>query len=190
MDAPDSTQGVADSPFGESRRWSPRKGPVERGAEILCQAALVAMMVMIGAEALVRSAAGYSFEVTDELGGYLLVTVTFLSFSVCCVEHSYHRVELIQARLPERGRAWCELLFDLLSFGFAATLLWQTARLAAMAWGSGETAPTNLVTPLWIPYLSMPLGSGLLCFTLLRALARDVQRLAAGPAWFEARAPR
>lgn len=189
MNAPDRTPGVEASPFAESRRWSPRKGPVERGAEMVCQAALVLMMAMIGAEVVVRTLAGYSFEVTDELGGYLLVTVTFLSFSVCHVEHSYHRVELIQARLSERARAWSELLFDLLSFGFAATLLWQTARLALMAWSNGETAPTNLMTPLWIPYLSMPLGSGLLCVTLLRALVRDVQRLAAGPTWSGTRVP-
>lgn len=180
MDARGDPQGAGTSPLLDGRRWAPRKTVAERGAERLCQAILIAMMVMIGAEVVARGVAHHSFEVTDELGGYLLVALTFLSFSVCQVDQTFHRVEFVQARLGERGRAWSELLFDGLSFGFTLILLWQTARLVLVAWQSGETAPTNLATPLWMPYLSMPVGCAVLAWTLLRALVRDVQRLAAG----------
>ncbi|WP_431855385.1 TRAP transporter small permease [Azospirillum sp.] len=178
LDPHGDPHGAGASPFLNTRRWAPRKSAAERGAEWLCQAILIAMMVMIGAEVVARGVLNHSLEVTDELGGYLLVALTFLSFSVCQVDHAFHRVEFVQARLGERGRAWSELVFDTLSFGFALILLWQTGRLVLVAWQSGETAPTNLATPLWLPYLSMPIGCAVLGFTLLRTLVRDVQRLA------------
>ena len=44
----------------------------------------------------------FSFEIADELGGYMLVVMTFVSLSVCQVNNAFHRVELIQARLSPR----------------------------------------------------------------------------------------
>ena len=78
------------------------------------------MLVVIGADIFTRYLLNFSFEVADELGGYMLVVMTFVSLSVCQVNDAFHQVELVQARLAPRGRALSAAIFDVLSFGFAA----------------------------------------------------------------------
>ena len=77
--------------------------PVENTSETLCAMFLVAMIVLIGAEAIARNVFGTSLQVTDEVGGYLLVALTFLSMSVAEAHGAFHRVELIQSKLSPSG---------------------------------------------------------------------------------------
>ncbi|MFT2520739.1 TRAP transporter small permease subunit, partial [Escherichia coli] len=75
------------------------------------------MLAVIGTDIFTRWAFNFSFQISDEIGGYMLATITFLSLSVCQVNDSFHHVEILQARLSERGRALSALLFDLLTLG-------------------------------------------------------------------------
>ena len=159
--------------------WTPEETWLERLCQRLCELALVVSVVMIGAEVTARALFHFSFEVTDEIGGYLLVAISFLSLPVSQVHHGFHHVEFVQARLSPRGRAWSRLVFDLLCLLCTAILLWQLMRLEIGTWQSEDVAPTILGTPLWIPRLSMPLGAGVLVLTLLRTLLGDIRRIAA-----------
>jgi TRAP-type C4-dicarboxylate transport system permease small subunit len=107
--------------------------------------------------------------VSDELGGYIIVGITFLSLSVCQVHHTYHHVQFVQARLSPRLRAFSHLLFNLLSLLFCGVLIWQLTRLVLRTWEAGDVAPTVLATPLWIPQAVMPLGAAALFISLTRA---------------------
>lgn len=173
------SEAEAASPFAESRRWAPRKSLLERLPEIACQITLVAMIVVIASEVIYRTVTGASMEISDEVGGYLLVTLTFLALPVCQVDHAFHRVEFIAARLSERGRAISDLFFDVLSGSSVALLFWQVTRLELTTWRSEDVAPTSLMTPLWIPQLPMAVGFGILCLTFVRTLWRDARRLRA-----------
>src|SRR5580704_17510805 len=77
---------------------------VERACKLACAAALIVMLVVIGTDILTRSLFNFSFEISDELGGYMLVLISFVSLSVCQANDSFHHVEFVQARLSERGR--------------------------------------------------------------------------------------
>lgn len=128
--------------------WTPDETLIERLCARLCELALVASVVMIGAEVISRALFHFSFEVTDEIGGYLLVAVSFLSLPVAQVHHGFHHVEFVQARLSPRGRAISRLAFDLMCLFCAAILLWQLARLEVTTWRSEDVASTILATPL------------------------------------------
>lgn len=154
-------------------------GRLERLCELICEVVLVAMVALIGAEALARSVANVALESADEFGGYLLVAISFLSLSTCQVTGAFHQLELVQARLSPRGRAISRLVFDLLSFAFSAILLWQLTRLTWNAWSHGELAQTEWITPLWMPMLAMPLGMAALCATLVKVLITDVRLISA-----------
>ena len=159
--------------------WTPDETLLERLCQRLCELALVASVVMIGAEVISRALFHFSFEVTDEVGGYLLVAISFLSLPVSQVHHGFHHVEFVQARLSPRARAWSRLIFDLVCLFCIAILLWQLARLELGTWRAEDVAPTILGTPLWIPRLSMPLGAAVLLLTLLRTAVGDWRRIAA-----------
>ena len=157
--------------------FTPAESVVERLCRVLCEAGLVAMVVIIGAEVIARALFHYSFEISDEVGGYVLVAISFLSLPVSQVHHGFHHVEFVQARLSPLGRAVSRLAFDLLCLGGAAILLWQLGRLEVITWQSEDVAPTILATPLWLPRLAMPVGAAVLCATLVRTLAGDLRRL-------------
>jgi TRAP-type transport system small permease protein len=154
---------------------------VERVCKLVCVAALVVMLVVIGTDIFTRAVFNFSFEISDELGGYMLVVITFLSLPVCQINDSFHHVELVQARLSPFGRAVSRVIFDLLSFAFCALLFWQLVRFEMSSFRFADRAPTYLGTPLWIPQIAMMSGAAALCFSMLRTLAADIGRLRTAP---------
>ena len=168
-DAADGTPAAhLEPPVGE--------GPVEFVCKMLSEAALIIMLVVIGVDIFTRYVLNFSFEVADELGGYMLVVMTFVSLSVCQVNGAFHQVELVQARLGPRARALSAAIFDVLSFGFAALLLWQLIKLERSSYRFGERAPTYLETALWIPRLAMAIGVAALVFSIVRTFLAHVRR--------------
>jgi TRAP-type C4-dicarboxylate transport system permease small subunit len=153
------------------------EGPVERLCNLVCMTALVVMLTVIGADIATRALLNFSFEISDELGGYMLVVITFVSLPVCQINDSFHHVEFVQARLSPRGRAVSHVIFDLLSLAFCALLLWQLGRFELSSWRFDDHAPTYLNTPLWLPRLAMVAGAAALVFSGLRTLLADIARV-------------
>lgn len=148
--------------------------------EAVCSLFLLAMIVMIGAEAIARNFLGTSLQITDEVGGYLLVALTFLSMSVAESRGAFHRVEFVQMRLSPSARIISQIIFELMSLVASALVTWQLIRLALNSFRTEDVAPTPLATPLWIPQTSMGIGMALLCLALLRTMAAKVRYLRAG----------
>jgi TRAP-type C4-dicarboxylate transport system permease small subunit len=153
------------------------EGPVERLCSFVCMAALTVMLGVIGVDIITRAVLNFSFEVSDELGGYMLVVITFVSLPVCQANDSFHHVEFVQSRLSARGRAISNVIFDLLSLAFCTALLWQLVRFEMSSWRFDDHAPTYLATPLWIPRLVMVAGAAALLFAMVRTLVANIARL-------------
>ena len=164
-------------PHGTPSVHALKESIVERVCRLACVAALIVMLVVIGVDILTRSLFNFSFEISDELGGYLLVVICFVSLPVCQISGSFHRVELVQSRISPFARAISHVIFDLLSFAFCGLLLWQLARFELSSFRFEDRAPTYLATPLWIPQAVMALGAAALCFSMARTLAADIARL-------------
>src|SRR3954462_10770454 len=71
------------------------EGPVEWTCKVASEAALVVMLVLIAIDIVTRSVFNFSFEVSDEVGGFMLVVICFLSLSPCHVNGSFHQVEFV-----------------------------------------------------------------------------------------------
>jgi TRAP-type C4-dicarboxylate transport system permease small subunit len=153
---------------------------IDTGCEALCSLFLLAMIVMIGAEAIARNVFGTSLQITDEVGGYLLVALTFLSMSVAESHGAFHRVEFVQMRLSPKMRIVSQIIFELMSLAATALVTWQLIRLAINSYRAEDVAPTPLATPLWIPQTSMGIGMALLCLALLRTIMAKVRVLREG----------
>jgi TRAP-type C4-dicarboxylate transport system permease small subunit len=171
-------QTTGDGETSRSARALP-EGPVERLCNLVCMAALVVMLAVIGLDIATRALLSFSFEISDELGGYMLVVITFISLPVCQINDGFHHVEFVQSRLSPRGRAISHVIFDLLSLTFCALLLWQLGRFELSSWRFDDHAPTYLATPLWLPRLAMVAGAAALLFSGLRTLAADIARVRA-----------
>jgi TRAP-type C4-dicarboxylate transport system permease small subunit len=145
----------------------------------LSQLATIGLVVMMGVEMVVRSLLGWSIQWSNEIGGYALVAITFLSLASGQYLHAYHRVQLIERRLGPLGRARLRLLFDAAAFAVAVVLAVEFVRFEWLTWRSGDVAATALMTPLWVPRLAMPVGAALLAWSLAATLVADWRRLRA-----------
>jgi len=168
---------AADHDTGEP---TPSETILERTCRTLCEIGIVVMAAIVILEIITRNLFNLSFMISDELGGYIIVGITFLSLPVCQVNRAYHHVLFVQSRLGPRTRAVSHLIFQLLSLGFSLLLVWQLTRLTLQSYRSGDVAPTVLATPLWIPQALMPLGCVALSITLLRAIRMSLHRIARG----------
>ncbi len=159
--------------------FHPTPSWMEKSCMVLCEVGIVAMAIIVLVEIITRNLFGFSFEMSEELGGYIVVGIAFLSLPVCQVYRSYHHVQFVQERLSPRMRAASHVLFDLLSLGFCLLLVWQLTRFVLQSYRSEDVAMTLLATPLWIPQTLMPLGALAASISLLRTLIGNVRRLLA-----------
>jgi TRAP-type transport system small permease protein len=150
-------------------KFHPAPTLLENGCMWICEIAILAMGAIVILEIITRNLFNYSFEMSDELGGYIIVGITFLSLPVCQVYRSYHHVQFLQARLSPRMQALSHFLFDLLSLLFCVVLVWQLTRFVLTTHRSEDVAPTLLATPLWIPQAIMPIGMVAATISLLRS---------------------
>src|SRR5262245_66321563 len=79
-----ATEHAGDAQAARSRRSRALpEGPVEWTCKIASEVALVVMLVLIAIDIVTRSLFNFSLEVSDEVGGYMLVAIAFLSLSAC-----------------------------------------------------------------------------------------------------------
>jgi TRAP-type C4-dicarboxylate transport system permease small subunit len=152
-------------------------GVADRIMELACFAALMVMFVVTVTDIVTRTAINYSFEISDEIGGYMLVVMMFCSLSVCHVNDCFHRVELVLGRLSERNRAIALIIFELTALAFAIILTWQFIRLEMNSLRSGEDSGSFLMTPLWLPRISLATGTAALCISLCRTILARIRNL-------------
>ena len=150
---------------------------IERVSLWLSAICMIGMTVLMLLEVVLRGAFNSTTENSDELVGYLLVGISFLSLALCQSRGAFHRVEMVQMRLGPRGKAVSSLVFDILSFGYVALTDWYFVQFVLSSYNRESVAPTPLATPLWIPETAMAVGATLLLVSLARAIVRDVREL-------------
>ena len=151
---------------------------IERVSLWLSAACLIGMAGLMLLEVVLRGAFNSTTENSDELVGYMLVGVSFLSLALCQSRGAFHRVEMVQMRLGPRGKAVSALVFDLLAFGYVGLTAWYFLQFVISSYTREALSPTPLATPLWIPETVMLVGATLLLVSLGRAVVRDVRELA------------
>ncbi|ROZ68778.1 TRAP transporter small permease subunit [Ramlibacter sp. WS9] len=163
----------------DADEFSPHEGLAARICRGFSEWIVVGLVVMMGAEMLVRSVFGWSIQFSNEIGGYALVAVTFLSLASGQLLHAYHRVHFVEARLSPTGRARLRLAFDVAAFLVTAVLLAELVRFEWITFRSGDVAATSLMTPQWMPRLVMPIGTLVLAWALVRTVLADWRRVRA-----------
>lgn len=93
---------------------------------------------------------------------FSLVASTFIGCPYVLMVKGHVNVELLPHYLGQRGRYCLALLASALGLLFCSILTWKGYELFYEALVNGWTTDTIWALPLWIPYLSIPLGIGLL----------------------------
>jgi len=157
-----------------ARRFTGGVEQANRLAGLAAGLILLAMVFMIGREAIGRYFFAAPTAWVVELCGFLLVGIVFMSGGYILLEGAHLRVDIFYSHFTRRNRALVDALGYLLALPFLGFMEWQSAMLA---WRTFEFGERSMIMrwPLYLPELFVPLGVALLllqvAIQLLRALA-------------------
>jgi TRAP-type C4-dicarboxylate transport system permease small subunit len=154
-------------------------GPIEQVSLWTSAFCMAGMVVIILAEIVLRGVFNSTTEHSDELVGYLLIGISFLSLALCQSQGAFHRVEMVQMRLGPRAQAVSMLIFDILSFGYIALTDWYFLQFVMSSYRREAMASTVLSTPLWIPETAMIVGATMLLIVLGKSVVADFRKVVA-----------
>ncbi len=110
--------------------------------------------------------------VADELSGYFLVVIIFLSLAQTQKKGKHVISTALTSRLRYGKRKWLELSTSIISLAFITWFAWKTAEGAHQSYILETTTITPLHTPYWIPQLLLPIGLSLFALQLAAHIAR------------------
>jgi len=93
---------------------------------------------------------------------YALIAATFVGAPYVLLTRGHVNVDLLPLYLGHKGRMVLALIASLLSLLFCLVITWTGLELWVEAWGNGWTSDTIWAVRLWIPYLAMPIGFGIM----------------------------
>lgn len=93
---------------------------------------------------------------------YCIVAATFIGSAYVLMTRGHVNVDVLPLHVGPRTRYWLALLTILIALAFCAILFVLGTAYWYEAWSKNWRSDTVWRARLWIPYLSMPVGLGLL----------------------------
>jgi len=146
---------------------------VSAALALLAGALLALLYVIVQFEVVMRFVFHAPTHWTHEVSTFSISWVGLLAAPYALRLGSQLEVDLVVTRLPPLARAVLGAATDLLGAAFCAFAAWLGIGFVEIAQMIEATSASELDTPLWIPYLVIPVAFGGLCLEfLVRALAR------------------
>lgn len=139
---------------------------IERASRITgyFSAALMLLSVFVVCHMVfVRAVLGESSIWQTEFVTFALISATFLGAPYILLTRGHVNVDLLPLMLPHRWRLPLAVVATLLGLSFCALFFYSSLHWWWESWSLGLTTPSIWRARLWIPYLSVPVGMGLLC---------------------------
>ena len=101
---------------------------------------------------------------------YSLVAATFIGSPYVLLTRGHVNVDVLPLYLGPRARFWLALASILMSLAFAVVMTVLTFNFWREAWENKWVSDTMWRARLWIPYVSMPIGLGILSLQYVAGL--------------------
>ena len=143
------------------------------GAAVLGAVCMVGLLGMVLASILGRQL-NFNLPGTDAYAGYLMAAAGFLALAHTLKRGEHIRVTLVLGALPPRWRRGFEIFALALSAALAALFAAYSCRLAWQSYTLHDISTSADATPLWMPQLSMAIGTLILAIAVLDELVLEV----------------
>ena len=127
--------------------------------ELLAEIALVALLLLVFHEVVVRYVFDRPTQFSVEISEYLLVFVAFMCAGWVLREDRHVRMLALITVLPEKAQLFLDMVSSLMVTIFCIILTWKGGQTVIMAYAGGYHSSSLLNVPLWIPYSFIPLGA-------------------------------
>jgi TRAP-type C4-dicarboxylate transport system permease small subunit len=143
-------------------------------AAALAAAFMVGLLVMVLLSILGRQL-HFHLPGTDAYAGYMMAAAGFLALAHTLKKGEHIRVTLLIAALEGRARHALEVWALSAAAALAALAAWYSCRLAWQSRQFNDISTGNDATPLWIPQLSMAVGSVILLIAFIDELVLELR---------------
>jgi len=137
-------------------------------------AVLAALFMLFLLAAVLSSILGREFNFmipgTDAYAGYFMAASAFLALAHTLRRGEHIRVSLVLSMLPAPWRQRMEIWAGVMSVVLGALLAIFSVRLVMQSLSYNDISTSNDATPLWIPQLSMAIGTVIFFIALLHDL--------------------
>ena len=137
-------------------------------------AVLAALFMLFLLAAVLSSILGREFHFmipgTDAYAGYFMAASAFLALAHTLRRGEHIRVSLVLSMLPAPWRQRMEIWAGVMSVVLGALLAIFSVRLVMQSLSYNDISTSNDATPLWIPQLSMAIGTVIFFIALLHDL--------------------
>lgn len=141
---------------------------------------LLAIIVLTMVEVISRYVLKNPLILSDELGGYAMVAVSFLGLAYCAQEKGHIRISFIVERLNPRTTGYIRIASLVLGIAFVSVAAWVSWKYLGDSFTRDMRSNSMLRTPLKWPRMAMPAGFTLFALILLGQLVKALQRLREG----------
>ena len=136
--------------------------------EIIASGLLIATSLVVFYQVILRYVFGTSLIWAEEAARYMIVWFIFLGASMCVRDNSHPTVDILYRYLPKRLQSILNLIIYVVCIIFCGVVLHSGILVVGSAQRISSTSAAMQI-PLWIVYIAVPLGVGLM---LLRYIYR------------------
>jgi TRAP-type C4-dicarboxylate transport system permease small subunit len=154
-----------------------------QGLLVLACVSMMGALLAISLNIATRLVDGWSIAGLDGYAGYSIAAALFLALPSALLQGDHIRVTLLLQNVGPRVKVWLEYWALGVGLLIAIYLAWFSCRLVWLSHSYHDVAPTGDATPMWIPQLSMALGTVGFAVAFLHAL---INRLRGQPFFAEA----
>ena len=151
----------------------------ERIEEVFLVILMVVAVILVSAQIITRFVTKTPLPWSEELARYIFLWLTWVGAAFATKERKHITIDVVTERLPQLGKRFCLVLSTLVWIGFLIFLIGISIILTQSVYQGGQTA-TGSGLPMWIPYLSIPVGMGLMLFRLLQNCYFDIKAMKGG----------
>jgi TRAP-type C4-dicarboxylate transport system permease small subunit len=144
------------------------------GAAGLAAFFMVLMLIMV-LLSITGRLIGFYVRGTDSYAGYFMAAAGFLALAHTLKKGEHIRVTLLLTKLKGLPQKVLEIWSLLAASALASVAAFYSGKLAWQSWKFNDISTGNDATPLWIPQLSMAIGTLILAIAFIDELVLEIR---------------
>ena len=148
-------------------------GKLNKLEEIIASGLLIATSLIVFYQVILRYFFNTSLPWVEEAARFMIVWFIFLGASMCVRDNSHPTVDIMYRYLSDRGKSFLNLFIYIVCIAFCAIALYSGVLVVGSAHRISSTSAAMQI-PLWIVYIAVPLGVGLMMLRYIYRLYEEV----------------
>lgn len=142
---------------------------IHKACQFFLAADLLAVTFILTINVILRYIFKSSWPWSEELSRYLVAWLTFVGAACCVTEGSDITIDSITGLFSKKGQKIIAIITTLISIAFMIIFIYTSMQMTMRSFQNGQMA-TAMKLPIWIVYMSMPVGGALTVLRLVEKL--------------------